>query len=187
MTTAADGHEAADLKALQALLGRNGPSWLFEHAAALCGEEGLTRRLKGDREGAAPWDRASMVGEAVQTALAQPPAAPGAGLVKVLATVKNIVDSSVSDFETGVEDGTYDSDEANLSKLADHQAAAESLGRLVPALSALYGTSKAVIDAMGGWPPDFLKEEASSLEDALIAVDACAVVNPEPIPAGPRP
>jgi len=187
MTTTVDSHQAADLKALQALLERNGPSWLFEQAAAACYEEGLTRRLKGDREGAAPWDRASAIGEAVQMALGQPRANPGAGLVKVLAAVKDIVGSSVNDFQTGVDDGTYDSDEANLSRLADNKAAAESLGRLAPALSTLYETSKAIIDAMGGWTPDFLKDEGPNLENAIVAVDACAVLVPEPVAAGPRP
>ncbi|MDW4800141.1 hypothetical protein NQ294_33240, partial [Escherichia coli] len=72
-------------------------------------------------------------------------------------------------------------------RLADNKAAAESLGRLAPALSTLYETSKAIIDAMGGWTPDFLKDEGPNLENAIVAVDACAVLVPEPVAAGPRP
>lgn len=177
-----------DRMALMALLDHHGSDWLLEQVASLCADKALTLRLRGDRGAAAAWDRTSTVLAAVQTALGHPAPTPGEGVVQVLGAAKEIVDSSVEDFQSGVRDGTYEADEANLARLAGNQATAESLGRLIPAISALYSASQAVLDAMGGWTPDFLKDEAPDLEDAIIAVDACAVTAaaPEPI-AGPRP
>lgn len=93
-----------------------------------------------------------------------------------LGAVKDLVDSHVEDYSSGIEDGTYD-DKAGLETA---ERASEAFDRMIPALAKTYDAAKALLEAFGGNTPDWLRDEAVALEEALAAVKASAEPETKP-------
>lgn len=99
-----------------------------------------------------------------------------------LGAAKDLVNSYVEDYSSGIQDGTYD-DKQGL-ETAEQASAAFDL--MIPALAKTYDAAKALLNAFGGNTPDWLRQEASALEEALAAVDTAATPEALP-PAASRP
>jgi hypothetical protein len=96
-----------------------------------------------------------------------------------LGAVKDLVDSHVEDYSTGIADGTYD-DKAGLTAA---EQTSKTFDRMIPALASAYDAAKALLDAFGGNTPDWLRDEAIALEEALSAINAAAGLEAQPAAA----